>query len=201
MDALRPFSQSMSPESISYYRRLTAEYEAYCQQQMDNHFMAAKFNFKSCQRCGYCCLCYPCIPRPDEIAPAARYLEMTISDFVNKYMVADTADCQIFFLRWAKEGQEDITGARIPPWRTYDRGYCVLFDKGKKSCRIHPVRPSEAKLIKCWDNRQSRDKKLWGMSSWGKDDIFAFLPDFDPKYFRNAKLNTSSLIFKGESNL
>lgn len=170
------------------YKRLTSEYESYCRAQMSKHFMAAKFNLRTCQRCGYCCLCYPCTPRPEEIAPVADYLGISVTELINKYMVADTPNCQIYLLRWAKEGQEDITGARIPPWRTYDHGYCIFFNRKDKSCRIHPVRPSEAKAIKCWKSESGKDKTLWGMSGWRKDDIYKFIPDFNPKYFRTRKI-------------
>ena len=189
MDALRPFATSLTSTEVSSYQRLTSEYESYCRDQMSKHFMAAKFNFKTCQRCGYCCLCYPCIPRPDEIEPASKYLNLTTTELIQKYMVVDTADCRTFFLRWAKEGQEDITGARIPPWRTYDRGYCILFVNETKGCRIHPVRPVEARIIKCWDSKTGKDKKLWGMNAWGQDDILKFLPDFNPKYFRTCRIS------------
>ncbi|AII57475.1 dehalogenase [Dehalococcoides mccartyi] len=191
MDTLKPFAQSFTPTEISSYKLLTADYDNYCQDQMSTHCMAVKFNFKTCQRCGYCCLCYPCIPRPDEIKPASLYLKITVSELINEFMVVDTADCCTFFLRWAKEGQEDITGARIPPWRIYDRGYCILFDKVTQGCRIYPVRPLEARTIKCWDSNARKDKKLWGMNAWGQGDIYKFLPDFNPKYFRKSRVNLS----------
>ncbi|MFA7187680.1 MAG: YkgJ family cysteine cluster protein [Dehalococcoides mccartyi] len=187
MQEPRSFIHGLSSSDVSNYRALTSEYEKYCREQIAKHFMASKFNFKKCQCCGYCCMCYPCMPRPDEIPPVAKYLAISLKELIDRYMVADTADCQTFFLRWAKEGQEDITGARIPPRRTYDKGYCIFFDKEKKCCRIHPARPDEAKIIKCWDDRQSRDKKLWGMSAWTQDDIYRFLPDFSKEYFRNSK--------------
>jgi Fe-S-cluster containining protein len=63
-------------------------------------------------------------------------------------MVINTADCKTYFLRWAKHGEEDIVGKMIPPARTFDRGYCILFDLSEKSCLIHPVRPQEASAIK-----------------------------------------------------
>ncbi|WP_324665606.1 YkgJ family cysteine cluster protein [Dehalococcoides mccartyi] len=187
MQEHRSFMSNLSSSDISNYRALTAEYESYCREQAGKHFMASKFNFKKCQCCGYCCLCYPCMPRPDEISPVAEYLNISVKELIDRYMVVDTADCQTFFLRWAKAGQEDITGARIPPRRTYDRGYCIFFDKDKKTCCIHPVRPDDAKIIKCWDDRQSRDKKLWGMTSWKQTDIYRFIPDFSPNYFKKSK--------------
>ena len=95
-------------------------------------------------------------------------------------MVIDTPDCKTFFLRWAKHGEEDITGRRIPPRRTYDRGYCIMFDEKSRSCLIHPVRPSEARYIKCWKPDNRIDKSKWGMSAWGERDIYAFVGDFDP---------------------
>ncbi|XUX00674.1 MAG: hypothetical protein TUN42_01450 [Dehalogenimonas sp.] len=96
-------------------------------------------------------------------------------------MVVDTADCKTFFLRWAKHGEEDITGKRIPPLRTYDRGYCVMFDENKKLCLIHPVRPQEAKDVKCWRPNSGTDKSQWGISAWKTEDIYVFIPEFDPK--------------------
>lgn len=185
MNHSQPFMSSLSSGDIARHRALAEDYQNYCRQEASKHFMAVRYNLKNCQRCGHCCLCYPCTPKPAELKPVAKYLNISIDELIAQYMVADTADCVTFFLRWAKEGQEDITGARIPPQRTYDRGYCIFYDKAKKGCKIHPVRPLEARYIKCWDEKGGRDKRLWGMSGWKKDDIYKLIPDFNKNHFRN----------------
>jgi hypothetical protein len=91
-------------------------------------------------------------------------------------MVIDTEDCNTYFLRWAKHGEEDITGKRIPPKRTFDRGYCILLDETKK-CKIQPVKPRETQNIRCWT---SVGQAEWGLNAWNSTDIYSFIPEFKP---------------------
>lgn len=169
-----------SIQEEAYWKSLACEYEAHLVSVAQRSPTAAMLGLRSCVRCGYCCYVYPCIPRPEEISEVAGYLKISVDELVAKYMVADTEDCKIFFLRWAKHGEEDITGGRIPPMRTFDRGYCILFDEQSKTCLIHPARPKEAKYVKCWQKGNGRNKSKWGIKGWGEKDIFKFIPDFNP---------------------
>lgn len=172
---------SFSISGKTYWRRLANDYDAHVAQVGRHHPSAARLKVSKCLRCGLCCYQYPCIPRPEEIEPVAEYLNLTVVELINRYMVIDTTDCQAFFLRWAKHGEEDITGKRIPPARTFDRGYCIFYDEAKKSCLIHPVRPKEAQAIKCWESKSGYDKSLWGITGWAEKDIYRFLPDFSSR--------------------
>ena len=174
-----PVPGQMSQAEIAYWQRLAREYEAYLGYMASKHMMAVRFGLKSCQRCGQCCLRF-CTPRPDEIAPVAQHLGMSVDELVNKYLVIDTADCKTFFLRWIKHGEEDLAGKRIPPLRTFDRGYCIMYDEKNRACLIHPVRPREAKYIKCWEKDSGTDLSMWGATHWSETDIYRFVTDFNP---------------------
>ncbi|PPD58055.1 YkgJ family cysteine cluster protein [Dehalogenimonas etheniformans] len=173
----------MSLQEQAYWRHLTDEYESYLRLMSLRNPMAVKFGVKSCQRCGQCCLRF-CTPRPDEIEPIANYLKISVSELIGKYMVIDTPDCKTFFLRWAKHGEEDITGGRIPTLRTYDRGYCIMFNEKTRTCLIHPVRPREARYVKCWRQDNGLDRNEWGISAWKENDIYKFIGDCDPSLMR-----------------
>ena len=154
---------------------------------VQNSAMRAGAN--KCLHCGMCCYSYPCTPRPDELEPIANYLGISIRNLIDKYMVIDTADCKSFFPRWAKHGEEDLTGYRIPPERTFDEGYCILFDIKTKTCLINSVKPSETKLIECWREAETESEGQWGLDAWGPRDIYRFLPEFDPNYSRQPSEN------------
>jgi Fe-S-cluster containining protein len=176
----------MSSQERAFWRQLTEDYDNYLRLMSLRNPMAIKFGLKSCQRCGQCCLRF-CTPRPDEIEPIASYLKLSVDELIGKYMVIDTPDCKTFFLRWAKHGEEDITGGRIPPLRTYDRGYCILFDEKNRSCMIHPVRPHEARYVRCWKSGNGSDRNEWGISAWGERDILKFINNFDPNVIAQSK--------------
>mgnify|MGYP002398849304 CR=1 FL=1 len=170
-----------------YWQNLVTEYETHVIQISQQHFSAAKVGVNQCMRCGLCCYQYPCIPRPEEIEPIAQYLGLSVLELINQYMVIDTAECKVYFLRWAKHGEEDLAGKMIPPARTFDRGYCILYDKESRGCRIHPVRPQEARVIKCWKKNSGKDKSLWGITGWSEQAILQFLPDFSPHVWEDNK--------------
>ncbi|CAI82359.1 YkgJ family cysteine cluster protein [Dehalococcoides mccartyi] len=183
----KPHINGMPYSEQTYWQLMAAEYEAHVAQIGKQQPNAASTNASKCIRCGLCCYQYPCIPRPEEIEPIAQYLELTTLDLINKYMVINTADCKVYFLRWAKHGEEDITGKMIPPARTFDRGYCVFYDQKSRSCCIHPIRPQEARVIKCWEKNNGMDKSLWGITGWNSQDILRFLPDFSPRIYADNK--------------
>lgn len=176
-----PFSSTHQQQAKRrlYWQSMAYKYEMHLADMTRRHPTAAMLKAGRCVRCGQCCYAYPCIPKPEELPAVAGYLHISVDELVSKYMVADTQNCKTFFLRWAKQGQEDVTGKRIPPLRTFDRGYCIFFDEESKTCRIHPVRPKEAKYIKCWEKGNGHDRTKWGISGWSKDDIYKLIPNFE----------------------
>jgi Fe-S-cluster containining protein len=183
-DKNKPWLNHMTEQEKAYWRGLAYEYDAHLAEAARKHLTAARLGARKCLRCGHCCYSYPCTPRPDELEPIADYLGLSVRGLIDKYMVIDTPDCRTYFLRWAKHGEEDITGWRIPTKRTFDRGYCILFDKETKTCRIHPVRPREARYIKCWEKDNGKNQSHWGMNAWGERDIYIFVPEFNPYVIR-----------------
>jgi Fe-S-cluster containining protein len=161
------------PEGIDI-ETLRAEASKYLTSENRRHIRRAKNSGrKNCQRCGFCCLAQPCVPRPDEFTSIADYLNITPQELASKYAVIN--ECKDgFYLLWARETQTDMLGQYIPYYRTYDRGYCIFFNKKNHGCLIHEVRPISAKDTKCW-KRKIKERKL----TWTTEQIRAVLPDFN----------------------
>ena len=141
------------------------------------HNRASNLSLTECQKCGYCCLMRPCTPLPSEIPKVAKYLGIKVEDLVRKYMVVDKWPKSNYHLLWAWETQLDITGKLLPYNRTWDRGYCIFFDRKTHLCKIYPVRPKVAKLTECW----TWDDVSSPLRYWGKNTIYRFLPGFQPE--------------------
>jgi Fe-S-cluster containining protein len=158
------------------------EYVNYVRAQAGAALSARNLGKKYCQRCGFCCTHVTCVPRPDEISAIALFLGLNITELAKKYMVADKFGDTNYFLRWAKEGQEDITGIALPLERWFDRGYCILYDRQQRGCRIHSVKPQEAREGRCWDVAESDVYASPAPAAWHWEppDIYRFLPDFKP---------------------
>lgn len=173
------------PEGIDI-DTLRAEASKYLTRENNKHTSRAKNRGrKNCQRCGFCCLTQPCVPAPDEFKAIADYLNITPQELASKYTVVN--ECRDgFYLLWARETQIDMLGQYIPYYRTYDRGYCIFFNKRNHSCRIHEVRPRSAKDTKCW-KKKIKERKL----TWTSEQIKAVLPDFN--------LNIGELLVVNES--
>lgn len=168
----------VSDEEERHLEDLKKEYMRYLEHEEERSSSARRLGLKSCQRCGYCCMFMTCVPRPDEIAPIAEFFGLTSTEFVQKYMVIDKFVESNYILRFAKEGQEDITGKHFPEERWFDRGYCIFFDKDSKACKIHPVRPQDAREWKCWDAKSGHKYSKAACNAWGKGDIYKFIPEF-----------------------
>ena len=154
-------------------RRMEAQ--AYLAEEEKKHSQRARNNGrKSCQRCGFCCLSQPCVPTPSEFNATADYLNITPRELARKYTVVNE-EKDGFYLLWARETQTDILGQWLPYYRTYDRGYCIFFNKENHACKIHEVRPKIAKDTKCWKEKITPRKAIWTM-----EQIKAMLPDFNP---------------------
>jgi len=114
---------------------------------------ASKNGMKECNRCGWCCARRPCMPTPNEIKQISDYLGLEVKEMVKKYFVADRlGGYSTKFIFPAKETQLDITGTFIDWERTYDKGYCVFYDKESRVCKVHEVRPYNAKITNCWED-------------------------------------------------
>ncbi|MCJ7828740.1 MAG: YkgJ family cysteine cluster protein [Dehalococcoidia bacterium] len=139
------------------------EYQDYLAREETKHNTAGKQGKTKCVKCGYCCLKRPCCPTPDEFYKIAEYLKLTPTQALKKYFVIDsyTTDGTKFIFP-AKTTQLDITARYIPSDRTFDKRYCVFFDK-KKGCKIYSVRPQTAKVQQCWgkDAEPTNSIKKW----------------------------------------
>jgi hypothetical protein len=163
------------------------DYVNYIRLQARAALSARNLGKKDCQRCGFCCTHVTCVPKPDEVPAIARFLGLDNTELAKKYMVADKFGDTNHFLRWAKEGQEDVTGIALPLERWFDRGYCIMYDRHKRGCCIHSVKPQEACEGRCWDVAEgetyaSEAPAAW---QWGPNDIYRFLPDFKPVNWSN----------------
>ena len=124
-----------------------------------------------CTRCGACCARRPCIPTPTELEKIAEYLHMSAKEAIQKYFVIDRMPFHSeYFIFPAKKSQEDLTGAFVPAYRTFDEGYCIFFDQEKRACKIYPVRPRTAREQNCWqkDNGKATEQAL---AAWKRCDI------------------------------
>ena len=158
---------------------LKEKYVRYLENKQKTCRPAMSSGLEECQRCGFCCLALTCVPRPEEIETIANSLGLTDRQLVAKYMVIDKYKSTNFFLRWAKEGQQDITGTYLPMERSFDPGYCVFFDPHNRACKIYPVRPKEARISNCWDNDIDTNHRT-GAGCWSRFDIYRFIPSFNP---------------------
>ena len=175
---------SMSDQVLEYRER---EYLKYLRIEGKLVPSAKNLRLNQCQRCGYCCLGVSCVPKPDEVESIANFLELSTDELFKHYMMIDKFDDSNYFLRFANENQQDITGTYLPKERWFDRGYCILYDKKNRICRIYPVRPSEARDWKCWDIKPTYIKAA---SIWKPKDIYKILPHF------HTNINIDGIVCK-----
>jgi Fe-S-cluster containining protein len=147
------------------------EYGDYLEREKYRHNSAEKLGKKECQKCGFCCLQRPCNPTVEEFYKIAEFLKMTPEKCAKKYFVIDSFSTGgIKFLFAAKTEQLDITGKYISYDRTYDKGYCVFFNK-KKGCKLQSVKPEQAKKLKCWKGDEEKGNpyiETWKNFDWSK---------------------------------
>ncbi len=153
------------------------EYLQYLRMEGRLALSAKNLHLRSCQRCGHCCLGVTCVPKPEEIAPIAGFLGLSTGELIQRYMLVDRFDDSGYFLRFANEKQQDITGTCLPRERWFDRGYCLLYDQQNRACRVHPVRPAEARDWNCWEVKPAY---LKAANLWQPADIYRLLPHFRP---------------------
>ena len=122
-----------------------------------------------CVRCGFCCARRPCIPTPDELKVIAEFLGMELKEAVKKYFVGDVLGGKsIEYVFPAKHSQEDVVGEFLPARRTYDEGYCILYDEEGRGCTIQSVKPRSARDAKCWEDTDTLTPAL---ETWRGIDI------------------------------
>ena len=130
-----------------------------------------------CQRCGWCCLRMPCIATPDELVYIARYLELSVRELIKTKMVIDLSLGRVY-PKWAKESQLDMAGKMLPYNRTYDRGYCIMFDRKTHDCLIQKVKPHTAVICRCWDWTTDDNDPV---SEWSRDLLLKLCPEVNLK--------------------
>ena len=132
-----------------------------------------------CQRCGYCCACRPCIPTPDELRTIVKFLTIGVKEAVKKYFVIDALEEEgTKFLFPAKETQIDLCGRYVPWRRTYDKGFCIFFNKQTHECKIWPVRPKCAQTFECWTEDVNGEEELKQViNSWKGVDFSEFIEE------------------------
>lgn len=149
------------------------DYQDYLTRERSKHKSAVMKGKTYCLRCGMCCMQRPCIPTPKEFYKIAKFLKMSPKNTLEKYFVIDAlAEGETKFIFPAKTTQLDITGKYISSNRTFDKGYCVFYDKKKKICKIYSVRPKMARITNCWDGKDGNSNE--SIKQW-KDFDFSKL--------------------------
>lgn len=108
---------------------------------------------KKCVQCGFCCNVRTCIPAPAELKKIAKFLKLSTNDLINKYYAIDRKwTDNAYYVKPVGTKIKDLAGKYIPSNRTYNEGKCIFLEKkGKKfSCKIYPVRPKTARILRCW---------------------------------------------------
>ena len=112
---------------------------------------------KHCVRCSYCCHQRTCTPTPNELKKIAKFLKMTPTELIEKYYAIDRkTGSNVYYVKPVGENIKDLIGGFISSSRTWNEGKCIFLKK--KSCKIYPVRPKTAQVMKCWEgNEEEQD--------------------------------------------
>lgn len=79
----------------------------------------------TCKRCGFCCKGESTVSlSEEEVHRIAEYLGLPKERFLEKYTV--------------KKGEKRLE-------MKVKEGYCIFFDREKRLCKIHPVKPKKCK--------------------------------------------------------
>ena len=151
---------------------LNLENHEWLQDERPKHNTADRLGKKECQMCGFCCLRRTCTPSLKEFKEIANFLEILPKELARKYSVVDTDDKGSLHIKWANEAQLDLTGTFLSCHRTYDKGYCIFFNKKTHQCKIYLVRPKTAKTCECWSGHGVETKT----PKWSKRSILELLP-------------------------
>ena len=149
---------------------MRARWIEWLENEESNHKTASDLKKTECQRCGLCCLRAPCIPTKDEFIKIVKFLKLSKEETIKKYFVCNAKESGgTKFLAPARSDQLDITGTYISFDRTYDRGYCIFYDKEKKICKIHEAKPKVARETECWTDDEIDSKDA--IDSWKGIDL------------------------------
>ncbi len=117
-------------------------------------------NLDHCRACGYCCHYSVCNATPDEIDNIAKFLNIDSQELIKTkcgfghfhdvYHGIITA-C-IIYPRFLTKGKLDRSGKILGIMDFYDTKGCVFLSDDNK-CLIHPVRPLQAREMKCWGQK------------------------------------------------
>ena len=157
------------------------EYQGWVDRQRLLRVPAADQEKTECVKCGFCCARRTCVPQPDELDAIAKFLECTVEELVDGYLVGDRYD-GASFMRFANKKQRDITGEFLPPHRSFDRDECILFQEGE-GCLIYPVQPSEPVHFECWTN--GGKGSVNGSAGWKEGDLERLGPNMKEHQPRN----------------
>lgn len=150
--------------------------QAFLEDEAKKHGTATRLGKTECQQCGFCCLRRACIPTPNELKTIAESLGLSVSDTLKTKMVIDTGKNGIYHPKWANESQTDMVGRFLPYNRTWDRGYCILFDRRTHDCLIYEVRPKSARITRCWSEDND---KFDPVDYWSKEKLLKLCPELD----------------------
>lgn len=152
-------------------------------------FRGDKMNQCKCDKCKRCCKNIPGIPTPVDVISQAKFLKMSITDYLKKHCIIGYRDGifdkNILFIYPARKGFEGKVETFSYP---LDRGDCTFFNNGL--CDIHPVKPTECRLaFACKENQSGRKIRNNVLKSWLTDKIH---PDI--KKYMEAKRNEEKNI-------
>lgn len=135
-----------------------------------------------CDKCQNCCKNIPGIPTPNEILKQAKYLKLSVHDYLNKFCVAGYRDIDDKHITFAYPARKGYEGTRETWGYPLAKGDCIFLKKGK--CVIHPVKPFECKHgfgcekhKKGYIPRTEVLNKWWGAKNKGTihEDIIKFI--------------------------
>ena len=156
-----------------YKYDLDIRFDEWARREWAKRRPAKERGLNKCINCGYCCT-KTCVPLPKELKLIAKYLNMTVKEMIDTYMVGDEND-GYYFLRWANTAQTDLLGEFLPDDRTYDIGMCILFNETTRECKIYPVRPVDAREAGCW--KKNDEYHTWSMRQWRRGILEHLCPD------------------------
>lgn len=166
------------------------EEERLAEEKKEKGFNTAKdLGKKECIKCGWCCTRKVCVPTPNELRKIAEFLKLTPKECINKYFAIDMKSfrskdmkrfrSKTYFVRPIGIKQKDLVGKFIPSDRTFDEGKCIFLDENK-ICKIHSVRPYDAKSAECWvkfEGDGDESKKTWKEDQLEKEFGIEFTED------------------------
>jgi Fe-S-cluster containining protein len=121
-----------------------------------------------CKACGYCCYYSVCVATPDELVNIADFLNLHPVDFIlekcafaHYHKEIDNKTICIVYPRFLTKSMRHKAGTPLYRFDFFDVKGCIFLTKNNK-CAIYPVRPVEARLMRCWkDHKVFNPIKTW----------------------------------------